>query len=394
MQYYILGINLKAFDGLLVSFILTIIGGIFVFSEKLKENKKNNSPNNFNVASHIILLLGAITTLYFGYASKIAEQKATDKADSLIMVSERKHDTIITLNKLLDIKTDTISSLQHIQLDSIKHLLFFSLNSNLLQKQLNDAQSELYNQVTGGDHFEIPFYMYAIMDVKTYRPAMYNWDTSGTDPATIYYLQDLSKIYSRGTSKGVKLRKGQHSDLSFAFMELVECKLADDLASLERPGSTFIISSNGFDARTNNVIRLRHSMKISRTEILKAFEPNYFSKGIDDEWKKDSLTLPLDTKLSFAYYKGSEIKNDESQIKFEKKDFFTIIINIVPDNEISGMSPFKRLPLSPDLASNTATFSYKIVMTADFRQGGLPETNQYKKWAILLFNELRRINEH
>jgi hypothetical protein len=135
----------------MILLIITILLAISVAAITCYNSWKNSSEEQFKkknriaVAFLIFAILTQGATFYNGYTA-IQDKEISE---SVKVVKERENKV---LSDSLRISQNKIISLQNDLLDTTNRILLTSLNSNQLQKKINGLQSELYNQVTGGDN--------------------------------------------------------------------------------------------------------------------------------------------------------------------------------------------------------------------------------------------------
>lgn len=382
-------------DYFLIAFsgIVTIAGGLNEFSSN---RGQDGSTRRRNLISLSLIILGAIGALYSGINAKTEEKNAEKLA-------ELKHDSIISLNNILRIKSDTIVTLQHDQLDSLEHLLYYSLNSNLLQEKLRVAQAELYNQVTGGNHIAGGFTMYIMINESRLKPILNEipFDTLN-DLTTIHYMWDVYNCCMKTINEELFTSRSSHTQsklenpitASSLLLKLIEGKIIKDLGSIQTQHEGFEITGSKTNFFQTHPVILKRSKTITPTQLQTLLSDNQFIAGIISLFdKQDSVKVPLEANLAFEYTpKGNYIGSEKIKIVIAKRRHFKIELEVVPQATIHGINPFKNLKIPNSIINNTTTYPYRINMSADFDQVGSSETAEFKKWTRYLFTELEKKN--
>lgn len=131
---------------IIISISLAVLVAFFTCFSSWKYPGEERHKRNNRIA--IVLLISAILTQGLTFYSGYTTNQEKKISDSLNVTKERENKI---LSDSLRVSQSKIIALQEDLLDTTKRILLTSLNSNILQKKINDIQTEFYKKYTGNN---------------------------------------------------------------------------------------------------------------------------------------------------------------------------------------------------------------------------------------------------
>lgn len=381
---------------LVIAFLLSLLVTLVSFLLTLFDANGNRKKIMLNLLSAIIICGAAIVPLKVGWES-ISEKKQEEfKYDSIAKLFNHKQDAAIeNLKTALELSRIEIDSTLKV-LDTAKAILRVSVKSNLLQREISNLQSEVYNQLTGPTRVERRCFSYLMLNKEKGKPVLLELGLplSKEDPHVIRLLDGFNYVFERKNEADIIIGKGPLNVFNTSLLDLYQYRLLNDMLTFQKSGMGLIcVARKGASFKVIGVDSLR-IRTIGQDDLKKIMKCNsYFTDAEDIRFKNDFLVLPKGAQIKISTEKGNDAPGSECRkIIIYKKGYFEIVISVDGEMELGSVNKFSMLHMEPDLLNQVNTYAFHISMDAHFYRTEMGEGDEYKQWVIRLFDYLVNIN--